>query len=561
MASDLTAYGDGARGLKLSSALVEGGTLYLLERNLTRSGGMRLGRSASVAEPRVTWTGTLDFGWGSFAQASPDGYEYVYLRDSRTAYGAADRVDLARVPKGRVADLSAWEVFAGSPADPSWVPWAKRAARKPVLSRQGPDQPAARQPPRRVLDDGRHHAAAGAGRARGLHLARALRAVGPAVLRGRRRPGRERAVLADLAGQLLLTRGRPLHVAALHHAGRLLNRTARARDAPRPTERAAPREAARAMFPHNRHQDSRGAGARQGGGLPGPGRLGERQVSLRTGAVLVVGRSVAWRTPVAQADRPFLLDHFAALEDPRQRAKVLYPLPEILLLLLCATLAGADDVVEIALWGDEHLAFLRRFLPCEHGVPSHDTLGAVIAALDPELFKACFAAWVEGLREAEPDLIAIDGKTSRRSHARSKGRGPLHLVSAWATRQRLVLGQEAVAGKSNEIAAIPLLLERLALEGALVTIDAIGAQGAIAEVILRRGGDYLLALEGEPAGHPQGRRGLLRRAAAGVPSTPSRPPTATTAGSRSAGTRSATTWPGCSRTGATRARSPSRAWP
>src|SRR4051794_90089 len=225
------------------------------------------------------------------------------------------------------------------------------------------------------------------------------------------------------------------------------------------------------------------------------GRSGERQVSLRTGAVLVGWRSIAWRTPVAQADRPFLLDHFSALQDPRQQAKVLYPLPEILLLLLCATLAGADDVVEIALWGDEHLAFLRRFLPCKHGVPSHDTLGEVLAALDPGLFKACFVSWVEGLREAEPDLIAIDGKTSRRSHARSKGRGPLHLVSAWAIRQRLVLGQEAVAGKSNEIAAIPLLLERLALDGALVTIDAIGAQGAIAEVILERGGDYLLALK------------------------------------------------------------------
>src|SRR3954466_14145136 len=195
------------------------------------------------------------------------------------------------------------------------------------------------------------------------------------------------------------------------------------------------------------------------------------------------------------ATGPSLLDHFSALQDPRQQAKVLYPLPEILLLLLCATLAGADDVVEIALWGDEHLAFLRRFLPCEHGVPSHDTLGEVIAALDPELFKACFAAWVEGLREAEPDLVAIDGKTSRRTHARGKGRDPLHLVSAWASRQRLVLGQEAVAGKSNEIAAIPPLLERLALEGALVTIDAIGTQSAIAETILRRGGDYLLALK------------------------------------------------------------------
>src|SRR3954454_10824260 len=101
-------------------------------------------------------------------------------------------------------------------------------------------------------------------------------------------------------------------------------------------------------------------------------------------------------TPVDRpATSPSLLGPFAALEDPRQRAEVLYPLPEILLLLPCATLAGADDVVEIALWGDEHLAFLRRFLPCEHGVPSHDTLGAVIAVLDPELFKACFAAWVE----------------------------------------------------------------------------------------------------------------------------------------------------------------------
>ena len=133
-------------------------------------------------------------------------------------------------------------------------------------------------------------------------------------------------------------------------------------------------------------------------------------------------------------------------------------------------------------------------------MPSHDTLGEVIAALDPELFKACFAAWVEGLREAEPDLVAIDGKTSRRTHARCKGRDPLHLVSAWAARQRLVLGQEAVSGKSNEITAIPLLLERLALEGALVTIDAIGTQTGIAATILRRGGDYLLALkENRPA--------------------------------------------------------------
>jgi predicted transposase YbfD/YdcC len=190
-----------------------------------------------------------------------------------------------------------------------------------------------------------------------------------------------------------------------------------------------------------------------------------------------------------------LIEHFSALEDPRQSWKVTYPLPEVLLLVLCGTLAGADDFVEIRLWGTQNLAFLRRFYPFADGIPSHDTLGDVINALDPELFKECFAAWIEALRADDPDIVAIDGKTSRRSHARSKGRDPLHLVSAWASRQRLVLGQQAVTGKSNEIEAIPLLLERLALTGALVTIDAIGCQDKIAQTILAKGGDYLLALK------------------------------------------------------------------
>ena len=195
-----------------------------------------------------------------------------------------------------------------------------------------------------------------------------------------------------------------------------------------------------------------------------------------------------------QRSRTALVAHFSALEDPRQQAKVLYPLPEIVLLLLCATLAGADDFVEMGLWGKQNLVFLRRFLAYEHGVPSHDTLGEVIRVVDPDLFRACFTSWVEGLRQDAPDIVAIDGKTSRRSHARRHGRAPLHLVSAWASRQRLVLGQQAVAGKSNEIVAIPLLLDRLALAGALVTIDAIGTQNKIAGIILARGGDYLLAV-------------------------------------------------------------------
>src|SRR5580658_2311060 len=190
-----------------------------------------------------------------------------------------------------------------------------------------------------------------------------------------------------------------------------------------------------------------------------------------------------------------LLEHFSALSDPRQRWRVLYPLPEILLLVLCATLSGMEDFVEIRLWGSQRLDFLRRFLPYERGLPAHDTLNDVINALDAELFKACFANWVEGLRDTAPDIIAVDGKTSRRSHARADGREPLHLVSAWAARQRLVLGQQAVDVKSNEIVAIPLLLERLELTGALVTIDAIGTQTNIAETIVTRGGDYLLALK------------------------------------------------------------------
>lgn len=190
-----------------------------------------------------------------------------------------------------------------------------------------------------------------------------------------------------------------------------------------------------------------------------------------------------------------LLDHFTALDDPRQQWRVVYPLPEILLLVLSATLSGMEDFVEIQLWGEERLGFLRRFLPYERGIPSHDTLGDVINALDPELFKRCFLEWVAGLRDGEPEVIAIDGKTSRRSHDRRKGREPLHLVSAWASRQRLVLGQEAVAEKANEIVAIPLLLKHLELTGALVTIDAIGTQVEIARTITEAGGDYLLALK------------------------------------------------------------------
>ena len=194
-------------------------------------------------------------------------------------------------------------------------------------------------------------------------------------------------------------------------------------------------------------------------------------------------------------DTTSLLHHFAALKDPRQRIKVVYPLPEIVLLVLCATIVGADDFVEINHWGEIHTDFLRRFLPYKHGIPSHDAMTDLMNALNPRLFSECFVTWVSGLRDSDPDIVAIDGKTSRRTHAKSKGRQPLHLVSAWASRQRLVLGQEATDIKSNEITAIPLLLQRLELKGALVTIYAMGCQTKIAATILDRGADYLLAVK------------------------------------------------------------------
>lgn len=204
-----------------------------------------------------------------------------------------------------------------------------------------------------------------------------------------------------------------------------------------------------------------------------------------------------------------LIDHFAALDDPRQSGKVLYPLAEILLVVLCGTLAGAEDFVEMHRWAGANRSFLGRFLAYEGGIPSHDTLNDVINAIDGDLFSQCFSDWVEGLRDAlpapdGPEVVAIDGKTSRRTHDRSKQRGPLHMVSAWASRQRLVLGQQACEAKSNEITAIPLLLERLALTGALVTIDAMGCQSKIAKKIVERGGDYLLAVkDNQPSLHDE----------------------------------------------------------
>jgi predicted transposase YbfD/YdcC len=190
------------------------------------------------------------------------------------------------------------------------------------------------------------------------------------------------------------------------------------------------------------------------------------------------------------------LRYFSDLPDSRQRGKVMYPLDEVLLLCLLAVLAGAETFVDIARFGDKKLELLRRFRPFRDGTPSHDHLGDIFATLDAERFQRCFVSWVASLTGAPAEVIAIDGKTSRRSYQKKGGKAPIHMVSAFAVRQRLVLGQVKVADKSNEIVAIPKLLEMMAIEGAIVTIDAMGCQRDIAQKIVDKKADYVLALKG-----------------------------------------------------------------
>ncbi len=203
----------------------------------------------------------------------------------------------------------------------------------------------------------------------------------------------------------------------------------------------------------------------------------------------------------SQAERAFdqvvdWLEHFESLDDPRQSGKVWYPLDEMLLLCLLAVLAGAESWVEIAEFGKAKLDFLRRYRPFENGTASHDQLGDLFAALDAEAFQHCFIAWVASLTRLGPDVVAIDGKTLRRAYQEGGAKAPIHMISAWSARQRLVLGQAKVAEKSNEIVAIPDLLDLLTLKGATVTIDAMGCQKEIAKKIKDKEADYVLALKG-----------------------------------------------------------------
>ena len=190
------------------------------------------------------------------------------------------------------------------------------------------------------------------------------------------------------------------------------------------------------------------------------------------------------------------LEHFRDMDDPRQAGKLLYPLDEVLLLCLCGVLCGADGWVAISLFGQKKLDFLRRFRPFKNGTPSDDELRYIFGRLDEEQFQQCFINWVASFQKAIKGVIAIDGKALRRSFDKAGAKGAIHMVSAWSSEQNLVLGQTRVDEKSNEITAIPKLLDLLEIEGAIITIDAMGCQRNIAQKVLDKKADYIFALKG-----------------------------------------------------------------
>ena len=192
-----------------------------------------------------------------------------------------------------------------------------------------------------------------------------------------------------------------------------------------------------------------------------------------------------------------LIEHLSQIPDPRDTKNRHYPLEEILLLCISAIISGADGWEAIERFGHTKLEWLRRFVPMANGIPSHDTLAWVMGRLSPKHFQQFFVDWVQSLAQvSEGEIISIDGKTARRSYDKKRSRGAIHMVSAWASLNQVSMGQVMTDEKSNEITAIPALLELLEIKGGLVTIDAMGCQTAIAEQIITLQGDYALAVKG-----------------------------------------------------------------
>jgi len=192
-----------------------------------------------------------------------------------------------------------------------------------------------------------------------------------------------------------------------------------------------------------------------------------------------------------------ILHHFAQLNDPRIEKKIDHKLTDIMVLTILAVISGADTWVEVQMYGESKLEWLRQFIELPNGIPAHDTLGRVFAVLSPDEFEVCFQSWINSVFEVtNGEIVPIDGKTLRRSHDRASKKSAIHMVSAWASRNNVALGQVKTDDKSNEITAIPKLIEMLDLKGCIVTIDAMGCQRAIAEKIVDKGADYILALKG-----------------------------------------------------------------
>jgi predicted transposase YbfD/YdcC len=197
------------------------------------------------------------------------------------------------------------------------------------------------------------------------------------------------------------------------------------------------------------------------------------------------------------ATSPSIFEHFAELKDPRIDRCKLHKLIDILTIAICAVICGADSWEDIESYGHAKQEWLRAFLELPNGIPSHDTFARVFARLKPKEFQRCFLNWIAAVKEAtNGQVVSIDGKQSRRSYDRAAGKSAITMVSAWASANRLVLGQVKVDNESNEITAIPQLLEVLELAGCIVTIDAMGCQKEIAAMVVEQQADYVLAVKG-----------------------------------------------------------------